>query len=168
MRWLQFIWREVVTDQDKRVPGTVRHQTAEYPLTTSTEPSQIGWNTDTAWYGRGPQSAFYEIENTVNRTPESLQMFDEPAPPYDEFVRAAFAVQPAPKAVTGRAHLVEYLIKDTEVLFRAELVVEYKYKQPTDKPDAEPKLVSAQLASAIDPGARARLHQQFKELDYIP
>ena len=68
MRWLQFIWREVVPDHGRAAGGTLYHQSQSYPLTTNpSEPSQVGWNTDTATYVGGPQSAFYELDNAVNR-----------------------------------------------------------------------------------------------------
>jgi hypothetical protein len=57
MRWLQFIWREVVPDRGQPVAGKAYHQQQGYPLTTNpSEPSQIGWNTDTATYLGGAPS----------------------------------------------------------------------------------------------------------------
>ena len=169
MRWLQFIWREVVPDHGRPVAGTLYHQSQAYPLTTNpSEPSQVGWNTDTATYLGGPQAAFYEMDNAVNRTARKLELFDEPSAPSAADVHAAFAAQPAGGAVAGRAHLVQYLVKGMKVLFRAEFEVEYRFAKPGDSPSARPRLVSAQPAVAIDPGPRARLHTQFKELDYLP
>ena len=169
MRWLQFIWREVVPDHGRPVAGTLYHQSQAYPLTTNpSEPSQVGWNTDTATYLGGPQAAFYEMDNAVNRTARKLELFDEPSAPSAADVHAAFAAQPAGGPVAGRAHLVQYLVKGMKVLFRAEFEVEYRFAKPGDSPSAHPRLVSAQPAVAIDPGPRARLHMQFKELDYLP
>ena len=170
MRWLQFIWREVVPDRGRPVAGTLYHQGQAYQLTTNrSEPSQVGWNTDTATYLGGPQAAFYEIENAVNRIAGKLEMFDEPSAPSAADVRAAFAAAESPgNGVVGRAHLVQYLVKGANVLFRAEFEVEYRFAQPGDRPSAKPRLVEARPATAIDPGPRARLHAQFKELDYLP
>jgi hypothetical protein len=168
MRWLQFIWREVVPDKGKAVTGTVKHQKSQYELTTEPgEPSQIHYNTDTASYNDGdPKFGFYELENSVNRSSDRLEIFDEPSSPYDSMVKEAFAGNPA--GVTGRAHLVDYLVKGTQVLFRAETVFEYTYKSVSDNPAAKPRLVSAGKASALDPLQRARLRQQFPKLDYLP
>jgi len=169
MRWLQFIWREVVPDRGRPVAATLYHQGAAYPLTTDpSEPSQVGWNTDSATYIGGPQAAFYELDNAVNRSAGKLEMFDEPGPPSATDVNAAFGAQPAGNGVTSRAHLVQYLVKGPKVLFRSEFEIEYRFGQPTDHPTAKPKLISATPATAIDPGPRARLHAQFRELDYLP
>jgi hypothetical protein len=160
MRWLQFIWREVVPDQGPPATGKLYHQSASYPLTTSpSEPSQVGWNTDTATYIGGPQSAFYEIDNAVNRSHGTLEMFDEPSAPPGIDVHGPHV---------ARAHLVQYLVKGANVLYRAEFEIEHRFAQPGDQPSAKPRLVSAGPAAAIDPGPRARLHAQFKELDYLP
>jgi hypothetical protein len=169
MRWLQFIWREVAPDQGRPVRATLYHQGAAYPLTTNpSEPSQVGWNTDTATYIGGPQAAFYELDNAVNRSAGKLEMFDEPGAPSATDVNAAFAAEPPGNAITSRAHLVQYLVKGPNVLFRSEFEVVYRFAQPTDHPTAKPKLIDARPATAIDPGPRARLHAQFKELDYLP
>ena len=169
MRWLQFIWREVVPDRGPAVSATLYHQGQGYPLTTNpSEPSQVGWNTDTATYLGGPQAAFYELDNAVNRSAGKLEMFDEPGAPSATDVNAAFAAQPPGNGVVGRAHLVQYLVKGAHVLFRAEFEVEHRFAQSGDRPSARPKLVDARPASAIDPAPRARLHAQFKELDYLP
>jgi hypothetical protein len=169
MRWLQFIWREVVPDQGRPISGTLYHQGQGYPLTTDpSEPSQVGWNTDTATYISGPRSAFYELDNAANRTAGKLEMFDEPSPPSPSDVQKAFAAQPPGGGVTAHAHLVQYLVKGMKVLFRAEFEVEYRFTKPGEEPPAKPRLVSAQPATAIDPGPRARLHAQFRDLDYLP
>ena len=82
MRWLQFIWREVVPDHGRPVEGRLYHQQESYPLTTNpSEPSQVGWNTDTATYIKGSQSAFYELDNAANRSARKLEIFDEPSAP---------------------------------------------------------------------------------------
>jgi hypothetical protein len=168
MRWLQFIWREVVPDKGKAVAGKAYHQQQEYPLTTNpSEPSQIGWNTDTATYLGGAASAFYEVDNAVNRSDKKVEMFDEPSSSSDADVKAAFAAE-SDGGVAARAHLSEYLVQGPNVLFRADIEFEYHYDHASDRPDAKPKLVSAQPATALDPGARARLHAQFKDLDYLP
>jgi hypothetical protein len=168
MRWLQFIWREVVPDGGKAVTGTVKHQKSQYELTTQPgEPSQIHYNTDTAAYNGGdPKSGFYELENSVNRSSDRLEIFDEPSSPYDSMVKQAFAGSSG--GVTGRAHLIDYLVKGREVLFRSEIVFEYVYKSVSDNPPPKPKLISAGKASALDPLQRARLRQQFPKLDFLP
>jgi hypothetical protein len=170
VRWLQLIWREVVPEGGKGVTGTWKHQTSSYPLTTDPgEPSQVAWNTDTAaGYRTGEAaSAFYENENSVNRDAKHVEMFDEPSSPYDSMVKAAFDAGRAGGKVTGKAHLVQYLVKGMDVLFRSEVEVGYTYKQASDNPDATPKLISAGKAASIDPVARARLHEQFSSLDFL-
>jgi hypothetical protein len=169
MRWLQFIWREVVPDHGRPVEAKLYHQSQAYPLTTNpSEPSQVGWNTDTATYIQGPQSAFYELDNAANRSARKLETFDEPSAPSPADVQTAFAAQPAGNGVTGRAHLVQYLVKGTQVLFRTEFEYEYRFTRPGAAPTTRPRLVSASQAAAIDPGPRARLHAQFRDLDYLP
>jgi hypothetical protein len=69
--------------------------------------------------------------------------------------------------VTGRAHLVDYLVKGNQVLFKSEIDFEYVYKSVSDDPPPKPKLKSAGKASALDPMQRARLRQQFGKLDYL-
>jgi hypothetical protein len=95
-------------------------------------------------------------------------MFDEPSAPNAADVKAAFAAQPAGNGVAGRAHLVQYLVKGRQVLFRAEFEFEYRFGRPGESASTRPRLVSAQPAAAIDPGPRARLHAQFSDLDYLP
>ncbi|MGZ4165797.1 MAG: hypothetical protein ACXVFO_04255 [Solirubrobacteraceae bacterium] len=171
VRWLQFIWREVVPEGGTGVTGTWHHQTSAYELTTQPgDPSQIGWNTDTATGYRGGEaaSAFYELENSVNRDNRHVEMFDEPSSPYQSMIDDAFKAARSGGRVRGSAHLVQYLVKGMDVLFRSEIQVDYSYAHATDNPDAQPKLISAGKASAIDPVARARLHQQFSSLDYLP
>ncbi|HEX3691594.1 MAG TPA: hypothetical protein VHV28_17980 [Solirubrobacteraceae bacterium] len=169
VRWLQFIWREVVPDGGKGIAGTGAHQGISYPLTTDpTELSQIGWNTDTATYrGASGEGAFYEKDNAVNRDKGSVEMFDEPSSPFPGDVTKAFAARASGGGVTGRAHLVQFLVKDKAVLYRAEIVYEFRFAAATDTPAGQPKLVSHGKASAIDPGARARLHQQFPQVDFL-
>jgi len=171
VRWLQFIWREVVPEGAKGVTGTWHHHTADYGLTTDpADPSQIAWNTDTASTYRGgvAANAFYELENSVNRTAGKVEMFDEPGSPYKSMLDDAFRAARAGGRVRGSAHLVQYLVKGMDVVFRSEIQVDYNFASATDNPDAQPKLISAAKASAIDPVARARLHQQFSSLDYLP
>jgi hypothetical protein len=170
VRWLQFIWREVVPDGGTGVSGTWHHQTSEYALTTQPgDQSQIAWNTDTATGYRAGEaaSAFYELDNSINRDSRHVEMFDEPSSPYQSMVDDAFKATRAGGRVRGSAHLVQYLVKGMDVLFRSEIEVDYSYAHATDNPDAQPKLISAGKASAIDPVARARLHQQFNSLDYL-
>jgi hypothetical protein len=171
VRWLQFIWREVVPEGGKGVTGTWQHSTSSYDLTTDpADPSQIAWNTDTAsTYRTGAAAdAFYELENSVNREGRKVEMFDEPSSPYASMVEAAFRATRTGGKVRGTAHLVQYLVKGMDVLFRSEMEVDYSYTRAGDDPQAQPKLISAAKASAIDPVARARLHQQFSSLDYLP
>jgi hypothetical protein len=171
LRWLQFIWREVVPEGGRGVTGTWQHSTSSYDLTTNpSDPSQIAFNTDTAsTYRTGAAAdAFYEVANSVNRERHKVEMFDEPSSPYQSMVDAAFRATPAGGKVRGSAHLVQYLVKGMDVLFRSELEVDYSYSRASDNPEAHPKLISATKASAIDPVARARLHQQFSSLDYLP
>jgi hypothetical protein len=171
VRWLQFIWREVVPEGGKGVTGTSHHSTSSYDLTTApADPSQIAWNTDTAsTYRTGAAAdAFYELENSVNREGRKVEMFDEPSSPYASMVDAAFRATRSGGKVRGSAHLVQYLVKGMDVLFRSEMEVDYSYTRASDDPQAQPKLLSAAKASAIDPVARARLHQQFWSLDYLP
>ena len=54
------------------------------------------------------------------------------------------------------------------MLFRTEFEYEYRFAQPGAAPSTRPRLVSAGPAAAVDPGPRARLHAQFKDLDYLP
>jgi hypothetical protein len=171
LRWLQFIWREVVPEGGRGVTGTWQHSTSSYDLTTNpSDPSQIAFNTDTAsTYRTGAAAdAFYEVANSVNRERHKVEMFDEPSSPYQSMVDAAFRATPAGGKVRGSAHLVQYLVKGMDVLFRSEMEVDYSYSRASDNPEAHPKLISATKASAIDPVARARLHQQFSSLDYLP
>lgn len=163
-RWLQFIWWEVVPDVGPRVSGKMVHQTQEYQLTTN--PAQPSYNTDTATYLGGVESAFYERENSANRTANSIEIFDQPGPP--EFaVRDAFAREPKPGDVKVTAHLTDYLVIGMDVVFRSEVDFDWDFTAADAKPDATPHLKSAAPAKALDPGPRARLAQQFPSLDYL-
>jgi hypothetical protein len=97
----QFIWREVTPDQGQPISGNLYHQGQAYPLTTNpSEPSQVGWNTDTATYLGGPQAAFYQMDDAVNRSAGKLETFDEPSAP---------SVADAHAPCVSRAHLTRLI-----------------------------------------------------------
>jgi hypothetical protein len=164
-RWLQFIWREVVAEfpDGTKVaqPGSLTHSGQSYELTR--DRNKRSYNTDTAT----KKSAFYEQDNSVNRSAGELTAFDLPDP-RDDFATKPFKEAKKPKQVVSTAHLVDYLVRGDEVLFRAEIDINWTYATETDKPKPVTTLQSAGKADQLDPAMRRKLREQFPKVDYLP
>jgi len=164
-RWLQFIWREVVAEFDDgskvAQPGSLSHSGLSYELTR--DPNKPSYNTDTATR----QSAFYERENSVNRGPSELTAFDLPDH-RDGFAKKPFDEARKPKQVVSGAHLVDYLVRGDQVLFRVEIDLTWTFKGKADNPRPVTTLRSAGKADQLDPAQRRKLREQFPKIDYLP
>jgi hypothetical protein len=163
MRWLQFIWREVVVEHPKKgtfkLADKIRTSGGEYALTT--DPSKPNYNTDA-----GKDTPFYDDAGHSNRTADAVTMFDMPGS-LQGTVKAQFGgAEPATK-VTSRAHFTTYLVKEMEVLQKIETDVEWVYT--TDKePPRVVKIASGAAASALDPKQREKLVEQHPKFAYLP
>ena len=134
MRWLQFIWREVIGIDDKGaskpLTGAITTAVGEYQLTqggSSTKfgvPKKENINTDSS----SPTDPFMEAAGTADRTAESTTLYDQPGAGLD---RVADAFAQGAKQVVSRAHAADFLVKDEkEVQFQKETDIEWSF---TDK-----------------------------------
>jgi hypothetical protein len=137
-----------------------------YELTTDKE---IKFQTDTAT----SRSPYYEQENSVNRTGAALTLFDEPDH-WDSIAKKPFENKAKPPAyVTSSAHLVDYLVRVTEVrgaevLYRAEIDMSWKFTDPNVIPPVETSVRFAGKADRLEPAHRRKLTEQFRNVNYLP
>jgi hypothetical protein len=164
-RWLQFISREVIAEfaDGTKVaqPGSLTHSGQSYELTQV--PKKPSFNTDTAT----KQSAYYEQDNSVNRSNGELTAFDLPDP-RDDFATKPFKDAKKPKQVVSTAHLADYLVRGDQVLFKAEIDISWTYTSESDKPKPVTTLKSAAKVDQLDPAMRRKLREQFPKVDYLP
>ena len=173
MRWLQFVWREIVPEfpasakggSPRKIPLRKRldHGSNVYHLTTDRAKPSV--STDSSSGG----SAFYEDNATVNRSAGELAMFDAPSSMQTD--AAAFFTGAAgdPGHVISHFHASTYLIRGMDVLYRAEIDVSWDFTKDTLN-TSPPAQVTAKKAAAgaIDPAHRARLLAQYPQVDYLP
>jgi hypothetical protein len=168
-RWLQFISREIVAEfpansgkpPEVWLDGEIRRGKRTYKLTTSAGKRE--WSTDTAT----DASAFYEEDSSVVRSGRKVALYDQPDSRSD-LAKSAFDGQPKPTRVTSRAHLVMYLVREMDIVYRAEIELEWEIASTNDKPKPKPRVVSAGAASSLDDAHRAKLRQQFPKVNYLP
>jgi hypothetical protein len=175
--WLQFIWREVLSQTGSAAPvpvsGTMSTTGttggAGYQLTT--DPTQPLYNTDQPSRSATP---FYESAGLDLRDPSSETMLDAPSPATDK-VAAAFAA--GADKVTSRAHFSTYLIRDMAVLFRVDLTDEWVFSRSSDynpvtgtvTPHSPSQHVDGTHAvTSLEPRMRQRLVAQWPAFDYLP
>ena len=166
VRWLQFIWREVVAvfPDGSRVPQKhtfTARPVGPYDLTTDKD---VKFNTDSAT----SRSPYYEQENSVNRTGTTLTLYDEPDH-WDSLAKKPFEDKAKPpKHVTSSAHLIDYLVRGTEVLYRAEIDMSWKFTDPNVIPPVQTSVKFAGKADRLEPAHRRKLLAQYRDVNYLP
>jgi hypothetical protein len=172
MRWIQFIWREIIavddngnaTAQSQNIQTTI----GNYPLALGGTESKFGtpkkenWNTDAV----DPTNPFFEadteadIPGSAERTPGSTSVMDSPLPGRDIMEGL---LNGGAKLVVARAHTRQFLVKDeTTVVFETSVDIEWRasnIKQLSAR--GVQKAGSMGPASALPPDIAARLHQQY-------
>lgn len=163
MRWLQFIWREIVVEHPKKgtfaLGDKIKTSGGEYELTT--DPAKPSFNTDA-----GKDTPFYDDAGHSNRTADGVSMFDMPSAAMS-FVEAQFKGAEKATKVISRAHFTTYLVKEMEVLQRIATDVEWTFVSEAEPPRVV-KIASGATASAIDPEQRKVLVKQHPKFAYLP
>jgi hypothetical protein len=162
-RWLQFIWREIVaTDPVKgkyRVAGNMTTTGGSYALTT--DPKQPSYNTDVV---PGAANPFYETTGINNRTADSTTIFDLP---YNASDKVDGAFDAGATKVVSRAHFVTYLVRDWQVLHKANIDIEWRFGAKGDTP-ARRQSAGVSSAGKLDSRQHDRLVAQYPKFDYLP
>lgn len=162
-RWLQFIWREVVaTDPVKgryRVSGTMNTSGGSYALTT--DPKLPSYNTDVV---PGAANPFYETTGINNRTADSTTMFDLP---YNASDKVDGAFDAGATKVVSRAHFITYLVRDWQVLHKANIDIEWRFGAKGDTP-VRRQSACVSPARKVESRQHDRLVAQHPKFDYIP
>jgi hypothetical protein len=168
-RWLQFIWRAVIAyypdgTKDPQHYTFNGRPTGTYELTDDPKSPNPSFSTDSAT----KESPYYEKETSANRSAVALTLFDQPDA-RDDLVQKPFADKAKPpKHVTSYAHLVDYLVRGNEVLFRADIEMSWKFTDPKVIPPVQTLVTFAGTVDRIDPGPRMKLLEQFPEVTYLP
>jgi hypothetical protein len=171
MRWLQFIWRELVPEFPPKAKGDkprkepvakeLSHSGRDYRLTT--DPTRPSWNTDSG----SSATPFYEDNTSAIRTADELTMFDSPKPMED--VAAAFfkaTVTNKPTRVISHFHATTYLIHRMDVLYRADVDLTWEFTSEAIPPVKVQ--TKGKLANNIEPVHHERLASQDPNVDYLP
>jgi hypothetical protein len=168
MRWLQFIWRELITVDDK---GASTAQAGS--LAVQGDPDQLALGGTKDKFGTptkdnlkvdsgSDKDPFYEATGTSDRGPDSTTILDEPGAPPD-VVKAAFDA--GAKMVILRAHTNDFLVKDEKsVVYQTGIDIEWRYTSVKDiKSKWRGKQTAAKggAASALPPMMAERLHEQY-------
>jgi hypothetical protein len=168
MRWLQFIWREVIGVDDKGaskpVTGSITTSGGTYQLTeggtkdSPGNPKKENYNTDSN-NGTDP---FYEAGFAGDRTADSTTMIDQP---YGANNKAKEAFDDGAKSAVTRAHFSTFLVKDEkEVKYRTHVDIQWNYdkKEDVDAPPAGKHTVSnSGETSALPTTIAERFHEQY-------
>jgi hypothetical protein len=163
MRWLQFIWREIIVEHPKKgtfpLADKITTSGGEYQLTA--DPSKPSFNTDA-----GKDTPFYDDAGHSNRTADAVSMFDMPSAAMT-FVQTQFKGAEKATKVISRAHFTTYLVKDMEVLQRIATDVEWTFTSEAEPPRVV-KIASGAAANALDPEQRKVLVKQHPKFAYLP
>jgi hypothetical protein len=174
VHWLQFIWRRIVasypageTIRAKHVPLQKRYTFRRGRAVVYTEDAaNPRWSVD----GVAPDSPFYEGFNTVERSPNRLRLVDSPSP-NDMDVKDLFSSSAPPSKCVSTFTAATYLIKDREVLYRADLSRTWTIISGAggSLQTEEGKWTGrGRATSKLAPEHRAALARQFPRWDYLP
>jgi hypothetical protein len=168
MRWLQFIWREVIGVDDKGaskpVAGSITTSGGTYELTaggtksSSGSPKKENYNTDS----KNSTDPFYEAGFAGDRTADSTTMVDQPG---GAGAKAKEAFDDGAQSAVSRAHFSTFLVKDEkEVKYQTHVDVQWDFarKEDADAPPAGKHTVSGSgETSALPETIAERLHEQY-------
>ena len=160
-RWLQFIWREIIsTDSagvETRLGDSITTSGGTYNLTT--DPASPSYNTDT----NSATEPFYEAGFLSGRTADATTIYDQPSS-MDAKVQGQFAAGAA--KVVSRAHFNTFLIRDFRPVHKVAVTVEWSYSAAAVPPRVQSVDESAACTS-LPEGMKAKLVQQFPNYSYI-
>jgi len=167
MHWMQFIWREVKPEYpakagkpSKAIEKTLTHSGRSYDLTT--DESKKNWQTDSG----SSNTPFYEEGTTVKRTgKKEVTMADFPSTEVDDIKPLFDDPTKAPTRVVSKFHADTYLIRNADVVYRAQVDLEW------DLTSAEPPAVKAKVtggpADHIEAEQRASLISTDPTVDFL-
>jgi hypothetical protein len=171
MRWLQFIWREVVQvypakgrSAPVKVPVKMQLDNPEpkIPYFLTTDPKSATDSAKRRWEVDSPStdSPFYEERSPVKRKATSLTMFDAPsAMPSPQLAAQLFNAASPPEKLIATFHAETYLVGGMEVFYRAKIDITWEIGKDLKEPPAAPKMDGAQ---------RACLAIQYPAADFLP
>ena len=165
--WLQFIWRRIVAvhspsgSKSREIPVQMRINRAGRVYLLTSDRNNPRWTTDGAHKDR----PFYEEDTTVERTSNALTLADTPSS-MGQQVAPLFTMDPTLEKCVSTFHAAAYLIKDLEVLYRADIEMVWTIKKQRIGPAGW--IASGRVANQLDAGHRAALALQFPKFDYLP
>jgi hypothetical protein len=170
MHWMQFAWREVIPEYPAKAAGgkpskqpmdkELSHSGRDYRLTTS--PAKPVWLTDSGT----KKSPFYEENTTVNRSAKELTMADFPSS-MDMYVAPLFKdPSSAPTRVVSHFHASTYLIRNMDVVYRADIDLIWEFTSA--KPSPVKATVTGGIADHLDLEQRASLVIGDPNVDFLP
>ncbi len=166
IHWLQFIWRNITAvsqagGNTREMPIKMRLDHAGRVFLLTSDVSMPRWTTD----GGKPGTPFYEENTASNRLDNELTIGDDPSPMETSVAPLFKSVSPPAKCIS-KFHAAAYLIKDMEVLYRADVELVWTI---TDKRVGPAGWIAyARPASELDAAHRAALAMQFPKFDYFP
>jgi hypothetical protein len=155
-RWLQFISREIIAVDAKGAEkplGIVMTHRSNHRYLTSDPTKDPNYVVD------GIATPFYEDAGINSRSKDRTTIFDRP----DNDPRAiqrAFNTFPGTVKVISRVKVTTYLVRDTTILYRVNIAMEWVY----DKADATPRptfTVTGDKADKLDDKMKAELLRRF-------
>lgn len=168
MRWLQFIWREVIGVDDKGaskpVDDSITTSGGTYQLTGGGtkdafgSPKKENYNTDS----NNSTDPFYEAGFVGDRTADSASMFDQPG---GATAKAKQAFDDGAKTAVSRAHFSTFLVKDEKaVKYQTHVDIQWDFAKVEDT-DAPPKgkhtVSNSGETSSLPATIAERFHDQF-------
>ena len=164
-RWIQFVWIEALAERSGDPPGgkplMFDVPAAREPMKSTTDHG----NPDVIVDASG-ETPFYEDGAANNRTADSTTIFDAPTSQSSGFTQVFKEASP-PTKVTVIAHMIQYLVRDDQVLCRVNLELKWAFtdaKVPTPT-FTEPRL---KVVSKLNPDHSRRLKTQCPHFTWIP
>lgn len=164
-RWIQLVWFEAIAlypggpAEGKALSFDV--PAAAMPMRSTTDHGDQHVIVDAQ--GETP---FYEDHGANNRTADSTTIFDAPTSQSSGFTDVFDGPSP-PARVTATAHMIQYLVRDDQVLCRVNLEVRWVFsdrKVPTPT-FSEPRL---RAVTHLNPEHHRTLAAQFPGFTWIP
>lgn len=167
MHWMQFIWREVKPEfpakagkPSKAIEKTLTHSGRSYGLTT--DESKKNWQTDSG----SSVTPFYEEGATVKRTAKKeVTMADFPSTEVDDVKPLFDDPSKTPTRVVSKFHADTYLIRNADVVYRAQVDLEWDFTSATPPP-VKAK-VTGGPADHIEAEQRASLLSTDPKTDFL-
>jgi hypothetical protein len=164
-RWLQFVWIEALAERPGGPPGGTPLPfdvpAAGLPMKSTTDHGNPDVTVDA-----GGTTPFYEDGGANNRTADSTTIFDNPTSQSSAWDHVFKEASP-PTRVTAIAHMIQYLVRDDQVLCRVNLEAKWVF---TDATVPTPTFTVPRLkaVSELNPDHHRRLKAQFPGFTWIP